>query len=481
MIRGFGAVEPLALQQHQVTSTLRRINTRKATGPDRVSGRTLRTCADQLAAVFLDIFNLSLQLSTVPQCLKSSTIIPVPKKTSITCLNDYRPVALTPVIMKCFERILLRYIRGLIPADLDSLQFAYRENRSTEDAVSITLHTALSHLQQPNTYVRMLFVDFSSAFNTVIPDKLALKLHAVGLPASLCHWIRDFLTNRPQVVRMGNTTSSPLVLSTGTPQGCVLSPALFTLFTHDCAATHPTNTVVKFADDTTVVGLISDNDETHYREEVHQLTQWCSANNLVLNTGKTKEVIVDFRRSRKRAHAPLLMDGEEVEQVDNIKYLGLHITSDLSWSLNTGRLVKKAQQRLFFLRKLKRAGLSSRLLVNFYRATIESILCLSVTVWYGSTTAQERKQLARVVRTAQGIVGCPLPNLDSMYTGRVRKRAKSIATDPSHPGHRLFVPLPSGRRYRSIRSTTSRLKNSFYPRAVRAITPCTPSLQDDRL
>ncbi|XP_054878112.1 uncharacterized protein LOC129352927 [Poeciliopsis prolifica] len=255
----------------------------------------------------------------VPECLKSSTIIPVPKKTTITSLNDYRPVALTPVIMKCFERILLRYIRHFIPADLDSLQFAYRANRSTEDAVSITLHTALSHLQHPNTYVRMLFVDFSSAFNTVIPDKLVLKLLKVGLPASLCHWIIDFLTNRPQVVR-------------------IESPALFTLFTHDCVAIHPTNTVVKFADDTTVVGLISDNNETHYREEIQQLTQWCSANNLVLNTGKTKEVIVDYRRSRRTGHTPLLIDGEEVERVDNIKFLGLHITSDLSWNTNTSHL-----------------------------------------------------------------------------------------------------------------------------------------------
>ncbi|KAI3356988.1 hypothetical protein L3Q82_003623 [Scortum barcoo] len=84
-----------------------------------------------------------------------------------------------------------------------------------------------------------------SAFNTVIPDKLILKLHNLGLPSSLCHWIRDFLTNRPQVVRIGDNTSSTLVLSTGTPQGCVLSPALFTLFTSDCSAIHSTNTIVK--------------------------------------------------------------------------------------------------------------------------------------------------------------------------------------------------------------------------------------------
>ncbi|KAI3376992.1 hypothetical protein L3Q82_000027 [Scortum barcoo] len=162
---------------------MKRINIRKAEGPDKVSGRTLKLCADQLAGVFLDIFNLSLQLATVPVSLKTSIIVPVPKKSAVTCLNDYRPVALTPVIMKCFERIVLKHIKDIIPAGLDQYQFAYRENRSTEDAVSIALHTALTHLQLPNTYIRMLFVDFSSAFNTVILDKLILKLHNLGLPS----------------------------------------------------------------------------------------------------------------------------------------------------------------------------------------------------------------------------------------------------------------------------------------------------------
>ncbi|KAI3365001.1 hypothetical protein L3Q82_001168 [Scortum barcoo] len=93
-------------------------------------------------------------------------------------------------------------------------------------------------------------------------------------------------------------------------------------------------------------------------------------------------------------HAPVLIHGEAVERVNNIKFLGIYITSDLTWSMNTAHLVKKAQQRLFFLRKLKRAGLSPQLLTNFYRATIESILCLSAAVWYGSCTAQDRKGLS---------------------------------------------------------------------------------------
>lgn len=183
-------------------------------------------------------------------------------------LNDYRPVALTPIITKCFERLILFHIKAALPADLDQHQFAYRANRLTEDAVITALHTALSHLHKDNTYVRMLLVDFSSAFNTVIPQKPVRKLSNLGLDRSLCCCIMDFLSNRPQHVRMGNTTSSSFILNTSTPQGCVLSPPLYSLFTHDCSPIYNTNTIVKFADDTTVVGLITDNNKAAYREEV---------------------------------------------------------------------------------------------------------------------------------------------------------------------------------------------------------------------
>ncbi len=104
-----------------------------------------------------------------------------------------------------------------------------------------------------DTYLIILFVDYSSAFNTIVPAKLVIKLQTLGLNKSLCSWILDFLSGRRQVVRMGNITSSPLVLNTGAPQGCVLSPLLYSLYTHDCTATHRSNVLVKFAGDTTVV------------------------------------------------------------------------------------------------------------------------------------------------------------------------------------------------------------------------------------
>ena len=87
-------------------------------------------------------------------------------------------------------------------------------------------HTALSHLDKRNTYVRMLFIDYSSAFNTIVPSKLLTKLRTLGLNSSLCNWVQDFLTGHPQVVRVGNNTSAPLILNTGAPKGCMLSPIL---------------------------------------------------------------------------------------------------------------------------------------------------------------------------------------------------------------------------------------------------------------
>ena len=147
--------------------------------------------------------------------------------------------------------------------------------------------------------------------------------------------------------------SSTRLLSTGSPQGRVLSPLLFNLYTHDCISAHPGNTIVKFADDTAVIGLISGGDETHYRDEVQQVSAWCSANNLVLNTTKTKEIIIDFRKN-KTDLAPLYINGDCVERTQDFKYLGTIISADLSWSANSTAAIKKAQRRLHFLRVLRR-------------------------------------------------------------------------------------------------------------------------------
>ena len=97
----------ITLSVADVSKTFKQVNIHKAAGPDGLSGRVLRACADQLAGVFTDIFNVSLIVSVIPTCFKQTTIVPVPKNTKASCLNDYRPLALTSVAMKCFERLVL--------------------------------------------------------------------------------------------------------------------------------------------------------------------------------------------------------------------------------------------------------------------------------------------------------------------------------------------------------------------------------------
>ena len=128
----------------------------------------------------------------------------------------------------------------------------------------------------------MLFIDYNSAFNTRVPTKLIPKLRTLGLNTSLCNWILDFLTGHTQVVRVGNNTSATLILNTGAPQRCVFSPLLYSLFAHNCMAKHDSNNIIMFADDRTVVGLITDNDGTAYREVVRDQAVWCQDNNLSL-------------------------------------------------------------------------------------------------------------------------------------------------------------------------------------------------------
>ncbi|KAK3570548.1 hypothetical protein QTP86_022084 [Hemibagrus guttatus] len=406
------------------TIPLCRVNPRKPAGPDNIPGRVLRECAEQLADVFTDIFNISLGSAVVLTCLKTTTIIPIPKKSPVSRLNDYHPVALAPIIMKCFEKLVMRQIKDLLPPSLDFMQFAYHPNRSMDDALSTALHLSLAHLENKDTRMNAVHrLHFSIQHDHPSePDREPEPAGHQHLPLQLNPGLSDWETS-----------------------GCVLIPLLFTLLTHDCAAMHSSNHIIKFADDTIMVGLISKNDESADREEVQRLTSWCKDNNLSLNVEKTKEMVVDFRRAQSE-HSPLNINGSNVEIVKSTKFLCVHLADDLTWSLNTSSITKKAQQRLYFLRRLRKAHLPLLILTTFYRGTIKSILSSCITVWFGNCTASDRKSLQQIMRTAEKIIGVSLPSITDMYTVHCIRKAKRIVDDPTHLSHTLFTLLPSRKR-----------------------------------
>ena len=120
---------------------------------------------------------------------------------------------------------LLNYISKVsLPPDFDEYQFAYTKNRSVEDAISINVHEILNHLETSQSYARVLFIDYSSAFNTIIPQKLFDKLIVLKFPIDTCNWILDFLLNRPQAVKIKDNMSPSLVLNTGAPKDVLCRP-----------------------------------------------------------------------------------------------------------------------------------------------------------------------------------------------------------------------------------------------------------------
>uniref|UniRef100_A0AAV2KFT7 ABC transporter domain-containing protein n=1 Tax=Knipowitschia caucasica TaxID=637954 RepID=A0AAV2KFT7_KNICA len=192
-------------------------------------------------------------------------------------------------------------------------------------------------------------------------------------------------------------------------------PGFGTRCMKDYSIPHDSVKLIKFADDTTLIGLISNNDESAYRREVDRLVSWCSGNNLELNAQKTVEMIVDFRKSTVPPPPPSVMDSP-ITFVESFRFLGTTITQDLKWKPTISSLIKKAQQRMYFLRHLRKAKLPAQMLVQFYTAIIESILTSSITVWFAGATVRDKQRLQRIVRSAEEVIGRSLPSLQDLDT-----------------------------------------------------------------
>ena len=148
-------------------------------------------------------------------------------------MNDLRPITLTSVVMKCLERLVLKKVKSTFNIVQDPLQFIYRARRSVEDAILFFLENTYKHIDTPRNYCRALFVDFPSVFNTVKPHIFASKMMEMKIDNGVVTWVLEFLTNRSQLVKL-DVKSNTIYANSGAPQGCVISPILFTIYTNDC-------------------------------------------------------------------------------------------------------------------------------------------------------------------------------------------------------------------------------------------------------
>ena len=284
----------LNIKEEEVVRCFLTLNPSKASGPDGLKGRVFKTCSYQLSYVFTRLFQLFLNTHFVPRSWKLSTVIPVPKKPYPKRLNDYRPVALTSILAKCMERLVCNKLMASVADRLDPLQFAYKPKRGVEDASLTLINLIAAHLEHPTNYVRILFMDFSSAFNTIQPHLLIKRLLDLDVNHTIILWIRQFLSDRPQRVILNGTMSNELTLNTGAPQGCVLSPILFSIYTNEIMLSDNILTLLKFADDMALVArLKGEVTLSSYFPEISRLCAWFNDSFLTLNVNKTKELILN--------------------------------------------------------------------------------------------------------------------------------------------------------------------------------------------
>ena len=289
------------------------------------------------------------------------------------------------------------------------------------------------------------------------------------LPPNLVMWIIRYLTERSQFVylRSSDSRSSLLCSNTGAPQGTVLAPFLFTAYTADFQICDNNCILVKFADDTALIGLIKSDDNTTYVNQVNSFVDYCKDNYLELNVSKTKELVIDYRKQKPDLDH-IMINNSAVQRTNNYKYLGVVIDDNLMWHDHINHLCKKLNPRLFCLRKLYKFGVDKKILQLFYDAVICSVWKYCLCCWGGNARAYDTDRISSTIRQASRLIGEDLDTFDLVYEEIIRKKLNRVRKNCDHPLHDVFsrAIIERSGRMRLPRAKTNRYKSSFVSQAI---------------
>nr|XP_054588772.1 sorting nexin-22 isoform X1 [Nothobranchius furzeri] len=254
----------------------------------------------------------------------------------------------------------------------------------------------------------------------------------------------------------------------GSPLERVLSPFLFTLYTSDFQYKSESCHLQKYSDEPAVVGCIRDGQEAEYRALVERVVAWCGNNHLTLNVNKTKEMILDFRRNRVESNTVSFM-GEEVEVVEEYKYLGVHLDNRLDWRKNSKAVYKKGHSRLHFLRTLRFFNVCCKMLQIFYKSVVESVISSAIVCWGSSIRSRDLKRLNSLIKKAGSVLGTTVEPLEEIMQRRILQRIKKRMDNPEHSLHKTVRQRKSvfSQRLLQFGCNTDRYwRTSFLPTAI---------------
>ena len=480
------SINDIYITEPGVLKLLQELNVNKATGPDGISPRVMKTLAQQIAPCLTKIFNKSLQTSIIPNDWRTANVTPIYKKGGKHEASNYRPVSLTCISSKIMEHIITSRIMNHA-SDMNilyNLQHGFRSKLSCETQLIEFVDDLVNNMSK-GVQTDVIVMDFSKAFDKVCHRRLLHKLRRYGIDGRTGSWIEAFLSNRSQRVVVGGESSEMVAVQSGVPQGSVLGPALFLFYINDIAK-DISSTVRLFADDTILYKTIqTPNDAQSLQGDLDKLASWGLEWKMEYHPEKCQ--IIKITRNRNVSDSEYKLNGVTLSTVKSIKYLGVTISSDLCWNDHIDNITTKANKTLSFVRRNIKIS-SPRLKTMAYFSLVRPLLEYVSTVWDPHTTENVNKiemiqrRAARYVtnqyeRTAS--VTSMLQQLDwrSLENRRTDARLclfyKIVNNLVKIPAEAYLTPLHGSSRLNHSKSYQRPCSNadyhlySFFPKTIR--------------
>ena len=437
---------------------------REATRPCCSGTPTQRNCRKALAPAITILFNRSLSEGNLPPCMKLANITPVPKTDRPCQVSHFRPISLLPILAKVLEKFVAE--RWLIPSireKMSASQFAYVPGPGKGPCMALTTIylSILEHLDSTSGAVRVLSIDLSKAFDVITPSSILNACHSFQIPLQAYQWIKSYLSDRKQRVKLGDECSNWTHITSGVPQGSVLGPLLFCMTTNKLSPIHKNSTIIQYADDITLLHFLRNPNDDKLHEEFAHLEQWAESLSLSINRNKCSVMDVVTKQNLVLQTLP------NVHSVSHFKLLGVMLSSDMKWASHIDFIVKKASRRMFLLLNLRRANSPPDVIFKAYCAFIRSLLLYSFPV-FCNIPAYLKQRLLRIEKRVFRLLGASTGDFPSLFStaDKICERIfEDVIRHNDHPLRGFFTHRTSRTRSSVIlhppRCKTSRFSESF--------------------